>query len=181
LEPETRLYEEAPRNWPDEDLQSTMYYKCREKLLGAGYLHYEISNFARPGRECRHNLTYWRDEDYLGLGVSAAFHWRGKRYKNPKDLHDYENAIDKSDWPLTTPESSDEERELRTAVVLGLRLAEGIDLAAFKERFGSDILEYYGETIDRHINDGLLISDGEQIRISPEAYFISDGIFADLI
>ncbi|MCP4229980.1 MAG: coproporphyrinogen III oxidase, partial [bacterium] len=147
----------------------------------AGYVHYEISNFARPGRECRHNLSYWRDEEYLGLGVSAAFHWNGNRYKNADDISMYSSLVNRGDWPLVSPESSDEEREMRTAVVLGLRLAEGIDVAAFRNRFGRDIQEYYGDTIEKYVDDGRLILDGSKLHLSPKAYFISDGIFADLI
>jgi oxygen-independent coproporphyrinogen-3 oxidase len=181
LEPGVPLYENTDAGWPDEDLQAEMYFFVRETFLDAGYNHYEISNFARPGYECRHNLKYWRDEEYLGLGVSAAFHWGGNRYKNPDNLNEYTSSVDAGKWPLASPEPSDPEREMRTAVILGLRLLSGIDLAEFEERFGVHLSDYYGEALGKLLDAELLQLEDGMLRLSPQALFISDEVFSHLI
>jgi oxygen-independent coproporphyrinogen-3 oxidase len=181
LEPGVPLYENTDPGWPDEELQADMYYFARDAFSDAGYEHYEISNFARPGYECSHNLKYWRDEEYLGLGVSAAFHWGGNRYKNPDNVDAYASSVNVGKWPLAAPEPSDPEREMRTSVVLGLRLLNGIDLEDFEERFGVNLLDYYGGTIEMLLNSEHLLLKGKVLRLSPQALFISDEVFSQLI
>lgn len=181
LEPGVPLYENTNAGWPEEELQAEMYFFARDAFLDAGYEHYEISNFARPGYECRHNLKYWRDEEYLGLGVAAAYHWSGKRYKNPDTLKEYASSVDRGEWPLPAPEPSNPEREMRTAVILGLRLLNGIDLAEFEERFGANLLDYYGSALDKLLDAEMLQLEGGMLRISPQALFISDEVFSHLI
>ena len=181
LEPGAPLYEKTDSGWPDEDLQAGMYYFARDAFLDAGYDHYEISNFARPGYECRHNLKYWRDEEYLGLGVSAAFHWGGNRYKNPDNVDAYASSVNAGKWPLAAPEPSNPEREMRTAVVLGLRLLNGIDLGEFEERFSVNLLDYYRGTTETLIESGYLRLDGRKLSLTPRALFISDEVFSRLI
>lgn len=182
LEPRTKLYRErASYEFPADDEQAAMYYKAVDTLTAAGFVHYETSNFARPGRECRHNLKYWRDEEYVGFGPSAASHWRGGRYRNPPELDDYCAAAATGRWPLADPEPSDPYREMRTAAVLGLRLTAGIDGAAFEERFGVNPGTYYRKEFEEFAAAGLVQVDGNNVRLTRDGLFLADEVFAALI
>ncbi len=182
LEPHVKLYRErAAYTFPDDDEQAAMYYEAVDKLTTAGFVHYEISNFARPGRECGHNLKYWRDEEYVGFGPAAASHWRGGRYRNPADLDEYCAAAAAGRWPPTNPEPSDPYREMRTAAVLGLRLTAGIDAAAFEKRTGLNPKEYYKSELERFAAAGLITVDDDNVRLSRRGLFLADEVFAALI
>jgi oxygen-independent coproporphyrinogen-3 oxidase len=182
LEPGVKLYRErAAHEFPGDDEQAAMYYKAVDALTAAGFVHYETSNFARPGRECRHNVKYWRDEEYVGFGPSAASHWRGGRYRNPDELDEYCAAAAAGRWPLANPEPSDPYREMRTAAVLGLRLAAGIDAAAFEERFGVNPKDYYGKELEEFAATGLVTVEGDNVRLSRRGLFLADEVFAALI
>ncbi len=182
LEPGVKLYgERAAHEFPDDDEQAAMFYAAVDSVTGAGFVHYETSNFARPGRECRHNLKYWRDEEYIGFGPSAASHWRGGRYRNPRELDEYCAAAAAGRWPLANPEPSDPYREMRTAAVLGLRLTAGIDAAAFEERFGVEPKAYYQKELAEFTAAGLVTVEGNVVRLSRRGLFLADEVFAALI
>jgi oxygen-independent coproporphyrinogen-3 oxidase len=167
--------------WPGDDEQAAMYYAATDLLAAAGYGHYEISNFARPGRECHHNLKYWRDEDWLAFGPGAAAHWRGGRYRNPADPGAYAAAASVGQWPLAPAEVSDAYREMRTAVTLGLRLTAGINAGEIENRFGVNPLRYYREELAELTAAGLLEVIGENIRLSRRGLFLSDEVMVRLI
>ncbi len=182
LEPEVKLFRErVAYTFPGDDEQAAMYYDALELVAADGFVQYEISNFARPGRECRHNLKYWRDEEYLGFGPSAASHWRGGRYRNPQDLDEYCAEAATGRWPLANPEPSDPYCEMRTAVVLGLRLTAGIDAAAFEERTGVNPKTYYRKELAELAEAGLVTVEGDNIRLSRKGLFLSDEVFSRLI
>lgn len=182
LEPDAKLFRErAAYVFPGDDEQAAMYYDALELLAAGGLVQYELSNFARPGRECRHNLKYWRDEEYLGFGPSAASRWRGGRYRNPRDLDEYCADAATGRWPLANPEPSDPYREMRTAVVLGLRLTAGIDAAAFEERTGVNPKVYYKNELAEFAAAGLVTVDGDNVRLSHRGLFLSDEVFSRLI
>lgn len=167
--------------FPGGDEQAAMYYHAIDALSAGGFTHYEISNFARPGRECRHNLKYWRDEEYVGFGPSAASFRAGGRYRNPADLDEYCTAAAAGRWPLTDAEPSDPYREMRTAAVLGLRLTEGIDAAAFEKWTGVNPRVYYEKEFAEFAAAGLVTVDGNRIRLTRDGLFLSDEVFASLI
>jgi oxygen-independent coproporphyrinogen-3 oxidase len=182
LEPHVKMYRErASYEFPGDDDQAAMYYSAVDTLTAAGFVHYETSNFARPGRECRHNLKYWRDGEYVGFGPSAASHWRAGRYRNPPELNDYCAAAATGRWPLADPEPSDAYREMRTAAVLGLRLIEGIDAGAFGEKFGVNPQTYYQKELAEFASAGLVMVEGDHVRLSREGLFLADEVFAALI
>ncbi len=110
----------------NDDLEAEMYEWARKYLTTAGYPQYEISNFARPGRECRHNLIYWRQDDYLGLGVGAVGCVEGVRWENHKNLHDYHKDIGAGKLPRISIETLDSKTRQFERLMLGLRLREGI-------------------------------------------------------
>ena len=139
---------------PDEETDRRMYHLCRERLAGFGYSHYEISNFAKPGRECKHNLVYWTRKPYIGVGLGASSFFRGRRWRNTNDLDMYcANGFDFSGEEATELTHADAMAE---AMFLGLRLIRGVDCAGFAHAYGAAIDDVYGKWIGRMEAEGLL-------------------------
>jgi oxygen-independent coproporphyrinogen-3 oxidase len=124
----------------DEDLSATLWMVTHETLTAAGYEHYEVSNYARPGYQCRHNLTYWRNREYLGFGVSAASYWQGNRSVNVADVADYSRRLAAGESVVAESECLPPAARLGETLMLGLRLAEGVSLARLREGFSPDLL-----------------------------------------
>jgi oxygen-independent coproporphyrinogen III oxidase len=158
----------------DDDLQADMYELLAGKLEGAGYLHYEISSFARPGFECRHNLKYWRNEDCLGAGVSAAWFWGGVRRKNAENLTQYIEAMETGRSPVIEESRLPEGERVGEDLMLGLRTAEGAPLS---ER----ALDLYGAPLRRHALDGLILLECDHVRPTRRGWALSNRLFQDLL
>lgn len=144
---------------PDEECDRLMYERTGELLGEAGYRRYEISNYAKPGFECRHNCGYWRRREYLGLGIGAASLIGDCRFRNGASLEEYLKsplAVREGIQRLTVREQMEE------FMFLGLRMTEGISEAKFKETFGSTLEEVYGDVIKRNREDGLLEYHGSK-------------------
>ncbi|MBR1854683.1 MAG: radical SAM family heme chaperone HemW [Lachnospiraceae bacterium] len=154
---------------PDEELEREMYWRTAEYLKAQGYEHYEISNFALPGCESRHNCGYWERRDYLGFGLGAASLYGGMRFSNTRDLREY-MAI----WSGTQGERikaqgkrlEDRGREqieqlsvqdeMEETMFLGLRMAKGVSVYRFREQFGCELEEVYGAELEESIREGLM-------------------------
>ena len=161
---------------PDEDIECRMYYMASEKLLSAGYRHYEISNYAKPGRESRHNLKYWRDEEYIGLGVSAYSYFGGKRYGNARSLSSY-----LLDQRATESEQIAREDEMYEYAMMRLRLSEGIDLTAYRARFGVDFQNGRESIIERFRSLGLLSISNDTLSLTERGFYLSNTILAEIL
>jgi oxygen-independent coproporphyrinogen-3 oxidase len=166
---------------PDDDAVADAYDLARGRLEAAGLRRYEISNFARPGKECLHNLKYWRYEPFLGLGPSAASHLPGERWTNKSGIGEWASALAAGTDPrdeikLLTPRES-----LREALIFGLRLAGGVSLKDLKRRFGFDVLEIYGREIEELRAEGLLILESSTLRIVQDKFLISNRVFSRLV
>ena len=157
------------------------YTLVRTRLRDAGFRHYEISNFARPGRECRHNLLYWSGGEYLGCGPAAHSHWRGARWGNFQGLEAWADAISKGWKPAEFEERLDPKRHARETLVFSLRRIDGLDTAAFRASTGFDPGELCGTEIARLVDEGLLERTPAGIRLAERALFISDTVFAALV
>jgi oxygen-independent coproporphyrinogen-3 oxidase len=147
----------------------------------AGLEHYEISNFARPSRRCAHNLVYWRNEAYLGIGPGAVSYVDGVRIANRPDLEGYLSAVEAG-----RPIPADRERvtgRLKQAetLMLLLRLREGVDRRAFAARFGADPVEAFARPIQRFVAMGAMEMDEQRIRISRSHLMVSDAVLAEMI
>jgi oxygen-independent coproporphyrinogen-3 oxidase len=163
------LRRERPRLFAGEEAARRRYLRMRERLRGAGYEHYEISNFARPGAECRHNLRYWRCRDWLGLGPSAHSFVDGRRFRHPADLRGW--LAD----PMAVEEVAAEPAVER--VFLGLRLAEGIEeswieAAGIARTAVGERLARLHPFFERH---------GGRLRLTPEGYLVSNAVLAELL
>lgn len=163
----------------DEEVERSMYETTIERLSVAGLGMYEISNFARPGHESRHNLVYWANEAYFGFGVGAARYVRGVRSVNTRELPAYLRRIEAGE-PATGPseELAAEERARETAVLMLRRTTMGLDRDDFRRRTGFDIDELAGPAIERHRALGSLEEDGTRLRLSRDGIFVADEVLA---
>ena len=166
------------RPLPNEDTELSMYRLIREKLSSAGYSHYEISNYAKAGFECRHNLKYWRDEEYIGVGLAAYSYFEGVRYGNVRDMRSYvEN-------PTSARAETDEisaDDEAYEYAMMHLRLSDGFSLSEYSSRFGEDFLGKRAEKIKRYSSLGLLKVERDRLFLTEDGFYLSNSIMADII
>jgi len=165
----------------DEDVEREMLLDARGRLAGAGFRAYEISNFARPGEECRHNLVYWRNRDYLGVGVSSASYLDGERASNVRDLRAYLERIESGTDALAERERLDPAARLGETVMLGLRLDEGVRLSDLAARTGLDAEAVCGTAVRRLADAGLLEFDGDCFRLTDAGIPVADGVAAEFL
>jgi oxygen-independent coproporphyrinogen-3 oxidase len=141
--------------FPGEEDQCAMEREAREALSERGYDRYEISNYAREGRACRHNLNYWDNGEYIGLGCGAASHWEGVRWKNTADLDRYLAAMGRMEPEYEEWEKPEAGEAAFEMVMLALRTAAGLDLSRYRRRHGRDFWVQYGERAARLVRCGL--------------------------
>ncbi len=155
---------------PEEDAEAAMYEEVRLLLQDAGFLQYEISNFARAGEEARHNLTYWHNEPYLAAGAGAHGYVYGRRYENVKSLLRYQQMLADMERPLEDALVVTAKEAMEDSVILGLRLREGVNKKAFLLHHGILLHEAFGQVISSLKQRGMLVEDEERIVI-PGKYF----------
>jgi oxygen-independent coproporphyrinogen-3 oxidase len=170
-----------PGAFVSNDLEAELYGVAMDTLAAAGYEHYEISNFARPGFRCEHNANYWKNGDYLGLGVGAASYRGGVRSVHVRELEGYCQAA-LARFPIPG-ESERLEGPARAgeAVMLALRTAEGVDAGAFAERYGIDFLTYYAAVLAEMTSAGMLERTGSGVRLTPRGRFVANDVCAAFV
>lgn len=166
---------------PDEDVEIEMYRGSIEWLKRASYYQYEISNFSLPGFECKHNLTYWNLDGYIGCGAAAHSFVNGVRYSNSKDINQYINLIKKYGHARIEEHINDENDFIEEFIFLGLRKTKGISKSEFIERFDMNINKVYEKTINKHIKNGLLMDDGKNLKLTPLGIELSNTVMSDFI
>ncbi|MBE7077017.1 MAG: radical SAM family heme chaperone HemW [Clostridiales bacterium] len=164
----------------DEHITKT-YYKVADFLKKKGFIRYEVSNFARPGFECRHNMKYWNHTQYLGLGVSAYSFIDGYRFFNTKRLDTYIDNLSQGKSVIFSKEYLSIAEKRMETIMLGLRRSKGLNLAYFQEFFGEDILATRAMQIRKLLDNGMIeISDG-YLRITDPYFYVSNSIMLELI
>ena len=179
LEEDTPLAKSPPDDLPSDDMQAELFQYASSFLEGHHYVHYEISNFAIEGYECRHNLNYWRGGEYLGLGPAAASHLGGRRFRNRADLNDYlekPNGLTEDSEELNAKDKAAEEAMLRLRL-----LVEGIEVSQLRARFGQDNIEALIGRFEYMVSQGRLLSDGSMYRLPSSRVLTSNPIFAEVI
>jgi oxygen-independent coproporphyrinogen III oxidase len=166
---------------PDGDEARRQYDRLCEELEAAGWPAYEISNFARPGAECLHNLLYWTGGDYLGLGPSAHSHLSGARRANLASLDAWGEAVSGGRPATALDERLPPDRKARETLICALRLCGGFETAAFRDRTGIDPDDLCGGDLAALEREGLIERRGSVLRLAPSARFISDAVFARLV
>ncbi|WP_376789555.1 radical SAM family heme chaperone HemW [Thermoflexus sp.] len=163
---------------PDPDQAAEMYEWTQDRLAEAGYRHYEISNWARPGHESRHNLVYWRYEPYIGFGAGAHSFINGRRWMNVFHPKIYIRRIEEEESLMAEEEPLDPRTQMAEMVILGLRLVEeGIEDARFRARFGHGIVEVYGAVIGELEELGLVQWDGVRLRLTRRGRLLGNEVF----
>jgi oxygen-independent coproporphyrinogen-3 oxidase len=166
----------------DDELEASLYYAALDYLGGQGYRHYEISNFAQLNGECQHNLLYWQGRQYLGIGSGAVSFDGKQRSLNQPPVESYVQALLDHRPPSTKIlENMDSRQRLIDAVILGLRLTEGINRNDFQQRFGIDILKDYQDIIRNCQLQGLLELEDNRIYMTKRAYFLSNQVLSQFI
>jgi len=171
------------KSLPDEDAEREMYYETEKILLKNGFERYEISNYAKPGRECIHNIGYWTGVPYIGMGLGASSYIMNRRFHVERDLKQY-LAIDmKKD---ITPLYQDIEHLSFKALmsefmILGLRMIKGVSGAEFTERFGRNMFDVFSEEIRKNISLKLLEQDGSQLKLTSKGLDVANRVMADFV
>lgn len=170
------MYEKGQITETDENTDRRMYYLAKEMLSDKGFRQYEISNFAKDGFECRHNITYWRTEEYRGFGLGAHSYVDGTRFHNSADMKEYMAGGGRLDMEKLTPEEMQEE-----FMFMGLRMNEGISREEFLKRFKTDITSVYGQEISELISEGLLTENNGRISLTDRGVDVSNQVFEKFI
>ena len=179
---------------PDEDTERQMYQLTESLLTQYGYRRYEISNYARPGFECRHNVGYWRRVDYLGTGLGASSLMDGKRFDNTRDLNEYLNFWGRRQlfWEAGGPAEAgchkniqilDQADAMAEFMFLGLRLTKGVRNQDFIHCFGQSFMDIYGKVITKHCQNGLLhyIEETGQLYFTARGLDVSNYVLCDFL
>jgi len=165
---------------PDDDA-AEMYLQGMARLDEAGYEQYEISNVSRPGRQSRHNVKYWTDQEWLGFGCGAHSTRKGVREKNIASTSDYISAVTAGDPVGVERRVLSDQQRLEEAVFMGLRLAEGIRLDLIESRYGVDIWQRYGEQLQPFVDERLLIYDGGAVRLTRDGMLLANEVMSVFI
>jgi oxygen-independent coproporphyrinogen-3 oxidase len=165
----------------EESLELAMLRHARRRLTEAGRPPYEVSNFATPGEECRHNLVYWTGGNYIGLGPSAASHVHGWRWRNRPHLGEWEQAVASAARPAIDVEHLTALRRAGELAMLRLRLARGLTYADFAARTGYDARTLWRDEIDRFARAGLLDRDDRGFRLSERGLAVADALAAEFV
>ena len=169
----------------------------KDILLSAGFARYEISNYAKPECECKHNIGYWTGVEYLGLGLGAASMIAGYRFKNTSDLktlvtywssntskckYDAKNEFCPADYAIYEEvEKTTVESAISEYMILGLRLTKGISVSEFESKFGRKLAEMYGTVIDNHISEGLLTYEGDRLHLTDKGLDLANYVMKDFV
>ena len=166
---------------PDEENERQMYERTCEILAEYGYHQYEISNYAKDGYECRHNLGYWTGTEYLGLGLGASSLLNHIRYRNTEDFGLYCRQSGQTEQIREVVERLDEKDRQAEFMILGLRLTRGISVYEFEERFGIPLRQVYAEPIERYLRQGLLYEKEGRIALTRRGISLSNTVLADFL
>ncbi len=165
----------------DEDLCADMYEYADERLQAEGYENYEISNWALPGYQSRHNLTYWQNLPYIGMGAGAHSYFGGRRFSNVLDPQEYIGLLKKQQRPEADGEFVGRIQEMSETAFLGLRTAQGLHLPTFEERFAEPFFQFVGTRLHLVEAAGLLEHDHEWIRLSKRGRLLGNEVFLRLL
>jgi oxygen-independent coproporphyrinogen-3 oxidase len=164
----------------DEDAELSLYACAIDTLESAGFAHYELSNFARPGRRCRHNGVYWANRAYFGFGMGAARYVNGRRELNTRDLHTYIRQARSRRVPTIQSEVLPPEERARETLALGLRRAEGVGRDEFRTQTGFDLDALAGPALARHAALGLLHDDSARVCLTRQGKYVADAVVEGL-
>ena len=160
---------------PKEELEAEMFEYIIAELEKSGFEHYEISNFSKPGFESRHNLMYWDNAEYYGIGAGASGYVNGVRYKNHGPIRHYLKAVEEGSARINEEHLSQRE-QMEEEMFLGLRKKSGVSMARFEEKFERSFQELYGDVVRELIQQGLMQVEGDCVRMTKRGLFLGDTV-----
>ncbi|WP_373598748.1 radical SAM family heme chaperone HemW [Paraclostridium bifermentans] len=184
LEEGTKLYDMYERNefeLQDEDTDIDMYEYTINTLKENGYNQYEISNYSKEGHECKHNIIYWKCDNYLGLGPGASGYIGDVRYSNVESLNEYNERLNNNEKPINEENELSKQDKIEEFIFMGLRMNEGINLDIFKERFEIDFCDLYKNILDKLIDRKLLKIENSNVLLTQKGREISNSVFIEFI
>jgi len=184
IKPGTEYYKEYKRGklkLPDEDEEFDMYNWAINYLEENGFEHYEIANFARPHKRSKHNLIYWQNRPYLGIGAGAYSFIRGYRYMNYENPSRYIKEVMSGKLPVDNGEKLSLRKRMTETIILGLRTKDGISYKKFKKRFKVNINDIFHKQIKKLVNLGLLQRDDDRIKLTRKGIFLANTVFREFV
>ncbi|KEI15070.1 radical SAM family heme chaperone HemW [Clostridium haemolyticum] len=175
------LYENHKINLPSEELERKMYWYTLKFLKEKGYHQYEISNFSKENKECRHNLVYWELNEYIGCGVAAHSYSQGYRYNNSGKIEEYIKLIENNQSPIVEKVRNSLKSDIEEFIFMGLRKIKGISIEEFHKRFKKSIYELYSDVIAKHKSKGLIIEYNGYLFLSDKGVEVSNYIMSDFL
>lgn len=166
---------------PDEDAEREMYYYTKEYLEKKGYLRYEISNYAKDGYECKHNMKYWSRINYYGFGAAAASLVNNIRYRNIDDRKEYIDSFGEIDKIRIEKEELSLKEQMEEFMFLGLRKTKGVNIQEFEKKFKKKVTETYGKVIDKNIKNGLLKQEEGRLFLTDRGTDISNYVMSEFL
>ncbi|MGE7601161.1 radical SAM family heme chaperone HemW [Peribacillus sp. NPDC097675] len=180
VEPKTVFYNQMRKGTlklPPQELEASMYERLMEEMEKHGLHQYEISNFARPGFESKHNLTYWNNVEYYGIGAGAHGYTSGKRVANHGPVKKYITPLLEGELPVLDEHTVPLYENMEEEMFLGLRKTKGVSLETFKEKFSVEMKEVFGKELEDQINKGLLKLDGGFISLTERGKLLGNEVF----
>lgn len=180
VEPKTVFYnlmQKGTLNLPPQELEAAMYEKVMETMEKHGLKQYEISNFSKQGFESRHNLTYWNNQEYYGIGAGAHGYTAGKRIANYGPLKKYMNPLKMGKLPVLEEHLVLLNEQMEEEMFLGLRKTKGVSLSKFKERFHVEMTEIFAKSLEQQIDKGLLEIEGDYVRLTKQGKLLGNEVF----
>ena len=188
VEEGTKLYkqiETGELQLPEEELERKMYWYTKSKLELAGYKHYEISNYAKPKRESKHNSNCWEQKQYIGIGASAHSYLDNIRYCNESNLKEYisnmENVEADFEEKYIVNERQNLEDRKNEFMLLGLRKIDGVSIAMFKEKYVENPIFRYRDSLEKLVNEGLVLIDGDMIKLTNKGLDLANIVWEEFI
>lgn len=175
------LYNTKRIELPEEETEREMYYLAKQKLNDNGYIHYEISNFSKPGFESIQNVGYWECESYIGIGLGAHSYFEDTRYNNVTSIEDYIKILDEDKVPKVDEYKLDNEEKLKEEIILGLRLLKGINIANINTKYNIDFERKYYTVLEGLESKGLIERVGTKLRLTSKGLDFSNIVFVEFI
>jgi len=184
INPGTEYYENHKKNnlkLPSEDEEFDMYDWAIKFLKKNNFEHYEIANFAQPHKRSLHNLIYWKNQPYLGIGAGAYSFIRGYRYMNYKDPEKYIKEVINNKFPIDHGEKLSLRKRMIETTILGLRTKDGVSFKEYKTRFGVTFDDIFSKQMDKLVNLGLLKKDDSKIKLTDKGIFLANTVFREFV
>ena len=186
IEEGTLFYKKLEMNeivLPDDELERKMYWVTKKELENAGYIHYEISNFAKPGFESKHNLSCWNQEEYIGIGVAAHSYTNDVRYSNIDSIEEYIKNYEEDNETdnFVFHEKQTKISKMKEFMMLGLRKIQGIRIQDFKNKFGENPIYLYRKELEKIVNEGLLEIDGDVIKLTNKGIDLANLVWEEFV